>query len=105
MRIGPINNSSFQGLIKFENKTINPNQIVSIKSFDGKGSPKHNKISREYLFTMSNGEKYKYHAFTNPGAPQLHFEKVVNQAMNSSDIIELEQEIVAHNGPIPSHLQ
>ena len=94
MRINSINNNSFKGLVKFNNKTINPNQIVSIEQTDSKNYPNINKSFKIYYFTMSNGEKYTYSALTTPGKWSQKFEEVVNRTMgDSKEIIEIDEEI------------
>lgn len=90
MKINPIvSGNTFLGLIKFKNKTINPNYIISIENSVQQNHPRYDKKLITNTFLLANGEKYMFKKVVASHGPRDEFERQVLTGMHSSSIVQI----------------
>ena len=87
MRINSVNNNSFKGLIKFNNKSINPKYVLSI-------TPKkdNDMFEKTFVFEMANGKKYFY-TESKPNGVVQEFTDIVSKNMYNNKTYTIDADL------------
>lgn len=92
MKISPINNNSFNGLIKITRKII-PSQIISTKHLSSFSSDNSEDIFKYFSFKTKNaGDIFLKNDVLSEGDNASDIEKIINDKFNSDEILEIAHE-------------
>ena len=78
MKINSINYNSFKGLIKFNNKAINPQYVLSVVPHKN-----NDMFEKTFIIELANGEKYSY-TDHRPNGEVPEFTDIVSKNMKSN---------------------
>lgn len=78
MRVNQTNNTSFKGLIKFNNVAINPKDVSIVLP-----NKFNNRFNKTFYIKMSDGKKF-YYSTTIPNGKVADFSDLVSKYMNNN---------------------